>query len=137
MNHRENGSTLVECMVAAVVLAALATGFGASEKARDLAVRHAFEETMATRVLQSAIETQREAGTAPHAMRECTLETPNLSEARLDCTVQELEPGLHEATWSLTWRPTGSGNLRRRDLTTRFCVDDPELETWTELEEPR
>ncbi len=137
VNHRENGSTLVECMVAAVALAALATGFGTNDRARDLAVRHAFEETVATRVLQSTIEAQREAGTAPLSTEGRPIESTTLHDARVACHVHELEPGLHEAIWTLTWRPAGSSNLRHRDLTTRLCVDDPERAEWLELEAPR
>ncbi|MBK8976342.1 MAG: hypothetical protein IPM29_10470 [Planctomycetes bacterium] len=123
----QRGSTLVECAVATALLTALAVGVGSRSQHRDLAVRHAFETTVAERELSNVAE--RERLQAATALSAGTVDLPapgaerHLACAHLTRASRQLEPGLWELELELSWQPSGGTGTRSAARVVRLATE--------------
>lgn len=130
-SHAERGSTLTEALIAGVLVTAVALSFGTAEPSHARAVRAAFEESLALRAAQSALEEARRTPRAWTTGRAAVAVDPALAEQLRDACAERLvtavEPGIVEVTVTVTWRPTGSTGSApdastARSLTTRIAT---------------
>jgi type II secretory pathway pseudopilin PulG len=125
--QRDAGFAIVEVLLAVVVVTVLAVGVFGSEQRGFAAARAGIAETAAAGLLQERLDALR-ADPAALAVGTASSTAPAelrlLPDARLDESVELLEPGLLEARVRLSWLPDGARARTERIVTTWIARED-------------
>ena len=122
----DSGFSLVECMIAVVILSVVATGMRTGDHGQLRSVQHGFEQTVALRALQSRLAEVRDAEFAP-TPGDSSVALPRACDKLREATawqqVKQIEPRLFEVSVTVAWTPIGTQRRTTRTLVTRIVSE--------------